>query len=115
MIAPIVCTPESQVVNSGVWVDWGDYTLTQRAGDPEAAGTTWTVDALEGRGTLVPIRMIRMAGNVARQQLPHYGADYEFSMRLARHGARLMMTNRTSVTIDGEPELLGRPPTRDRS
>ena len=107
VISPIVCAGEGRVVNSGVWVDWRDYTLTQRAGDPEPAGSTWTVDALEGRGTLVPIRFIRAAGNVARQELPHYGADYEFSMRLARHGAPLMMTNRTSVVIDWEPERLG--------
>ncbi len=60
---------------------------------------TWPTDLFEGRGTLVPMHMIRAAGNVDREHLPHYAADYEFSQRLKRHGFRLLMTNRTTVRV----------------
>ena len=98
-VAPIARVEDGSIVNGGTWFDWKTYEITQGVQEPEAS-STWSVDALEGRGSLVPIRAIRAAGNVDRERLPHYGADLEFSLRLARHGWPPMMTNRTSVTVD---------------
>ena len=98
-VAPIARVEDGSVVNGGTWFDWKTYEITQGVDEREKA-STWPVDALEGRGSVVPIRAIRAAGNVDRARLPHYGADLEFSLRLARHGWPAMMTNRTSVTVD---------------
>jgi glycosyltransferase involved in cell wall biosynthesis len=106
VVAPIAIGTDGTVVNSGVWIDWRTYEITQRMNDAGPPNATWDVDALEGRATLVPLEMVRAAGNVERERLPHYAGDYEFSLRLARRGFPLKMTNLTSVTVDWDvPEL----------
>ncbi len=112
VVAPIALGRDGAVVNSGVWIDWRTYAITQRMDDAGPRETTWEVDALEGRATLVPLEMVRAAGNVERDRLPHYAGDYEFSLRLGHHGWPVMMTNRTSVTVDWDPERMSKYWTR---
>lgn len=107
-VAPIALAADGSVVNSGVWIDWPTYTLTQRMDDPGPPFSTWPVDALEGRGTLVPLSMVRVAGNVAHDRLPHYAADYEFSRRLNQRGFPILMTNRTSVVVEWDTDRMSR-------
>ena len=99
-------------MNSGVWIDWRTYEITQRMHDAGPPDATWDVDALEGRATLVPLEMVKAAGNVEPDRLPHYAGDYEFSLRLARRGFPLKMTNRTAVTVDWDLERLLKYSTR---
>ena len=54
------------------------------------------VDVLPGRGTLVPLEVFRRIGTFNRR-LPHYGADYEFSIRARRAGFRLAVSHRAKV------------------
>jgi GT2 family glycosyltransferase len=51
------------------------------------------VDVLPGRGTLVPVEVFRRIGTFNRRRLPHYGADYEFSIRAKRAGFRLAVSH----------------------
>ena len=98
-VAPIaVDAIDGSVVNAGTTIDWQRFRMLHRRDVPETPGT-WPTDVFEGRGTLVPLRMIRVVGNVDRERLPHYAADYEFSRRLARRGFRLLMTNRTEIRV----------------
>jgi GT2 family glycosyltransferase len=55
------------------------------------------VDVLPGRGTLIPVEVFRRIGNFNRKKLPHYGADYEFSMRAKRAGFPLVVSHRARV------------------
>jgi GT2 family glycosyltransferase len=55
------------------------------------------VDVLPGRGTLVPTEVFRRIGTFNRRCLPHYGADYEFSIRAKRAGFRLAVSHRAKV------------------
>ena len=55
------------------------------------------VDVLPGRGTLVPVEVFRRIGTFNRRRLPHYGADYEFSIRAKRAGFRLAVSHRARV------------------
>lgn len=55
------------------------------------------VDVLPGRGTLVPLEVFRHIGTFNRRRLPHYGADYEFSIRARRAGFRLAVSHRAKV------------------
>lgn len=50
------------------------------------------VDVLPGRGTLIPVSVFRAVGLFDAVNLPHYGADYEFSRRAARAGSRLLVS-----------------------
>jgi GT2 family glycosyltransferase len=55
------------------------------------------VDVLPGRGTLVPIEVFQRIGTFNGRRLPHYGADYEFSIRAKRAGFRLAVSHRAKV------------------
>src|SRR5688572_11778762 len=55
------------------------------------------VDVLPGRGTLVPVEVFAQIGTFNRRRLPHYGADYEFSIRAKRAGFILAVSHRARV------------------
>ena len=55
------------------------------------------VDALPGRGTLVPVEVFKKIGTFNYRKLPHYGADYEFTVRAKRAGYRLIVAHRAKV------------------
>lgn len=57
----------------------------------------YKVDALSGRGTLYSARLFKTHGGVRTLLLPHYMADYEISMRFARHGTPLIVSSRAIV------------------
>jgi GT2 family glycosyltransferase len=50
------------------------------------------VNVLSGRGTLIPAQAFFELGLFAEEQLPHYGADYEFSVRCARASYELLIS-----------------------
>lgn len=81
-----------KVLDAGEYIDWPSYTFPVRDDAPAAGAFRDDVDVLPGRGSLVPLAMIRAAGNVDAQRFPHYIADYEFFCRLRRHGFRLGVT-----------------------
>ena len=82
----------SHVLDAGEFIDWDTYSFpvntVQKPGDIYVEG----VDLLSGRGTLIPLSMVRDAGNVNGARFPHYIADCEFFSRLKRKGFRLGVT-----------------------
>ncbi len=58
---------------------------------------TYEVDALAGRGTLVPVYAMRKFGTLRSRLLPHYLADYEFSIRMKKNGMKLLVSSRAQV------------------
>jgi GT2 family glycosyltransferase len=88
---------EATVVDAGVRINW----LTAKHINL-AAGRTYAdilredslihkVDVLPGRGTLIPIEVFKEAGLYDFKNLPHYGADYEFSRRANMKGYDLLI------------------------
>jgi GT2 family glycosyltransferase len=57
------------------------------------------VDVLSGRGTLIPAEAYQEAGLYDSVHLPHYGADYEFSLRAKKKGYNLFI-NYKSVVVN---------------
>ena len=55
------------------------------------------VSVLPGRGTLIPMEVFSRIGNFNSRRLPHYGADYEFTVRAKRAGFRLIVSHRARV------------------
>jgi len=94
---------DGALISVGPKITWGrpDICDLQRIVDePEVLCRDEIVDSLEalsGRGTLVPIRVFRRVGNFRRILLPHYIADYEFSARAKRRGERLLVSTRAVV------------------
>lgn len=60
--------------------------------------TLYDVDALSGRGALYAVAAVRAAGGMRPRMLPHYLADYELALRVARAGYRLVVSGR-AVTL----------------
>ena len=79
----------SKVLDAGEYVDWNTYSfpvITKIESDQQFRDD---VDVLPGRGSIIPLEMIRVAGNVDARLFPHYLSDYEFFYRLKSHGFRL--------------------------
>jgi GT2 family glycosyltransferase len=82
----------SRVLDAGEFIDWGTYSFPVKTVRKEGETYVDGVDLLSGRGTLVPLAMVRAAGNVNGTRFPHYIADCEFFSRLKRKGFRLGVT-----------------------
>ena len=76
-----------------------DLLDNQRKRDPN--GRPHSVDVLSGRGTLYPVSAIRKAGSMIPCLVPHYLADYEFSIRVRRAGYQLLVSEQ-AVTISAD-------------
>ena len=57
------------------------------------------VDALPGRGTLYPIRIVRKIGLMRPWLLSHYYADYEYAARAKRIGLRNLVASEAAVFL----------------
>lgn len=105
--ATAVQAPEGDlVVDGGVRIDWRTA-RTQRLAHRKLLSRLRVeepdmvpVDALAGRGMLVPVAVFREVGLLAADVLPQYGADWEFSCRAARAGYRLYVSRRAVVQAD---------------
>jgi len=101
-----------KVLDAGEYIDWPSYTFPVRDDAPPAGVFRDDVDVLPGRGSLVPLAMIRVAGNIDAQRFPHYIADYEFFCRLRRRGFRLGVTG--AARLEAHIEETGIIPTAPR-
>ncbi|MGI9507733.1 MAG: glycosyltransferase family 2 protein, partial [Geminicoccaceae bacterium] len=76
-------------INAGVRIDWRGYGFSPCPPTASEHPFNGDVDVLNGRGVLVPLAMIKKAGNVDDAAFPHYIADYDFFCRLREAGFRL--------------------------
>ena len=86
-----------KILDAGEFIDWENYAFPVINEIDADAQFRDDVDVLPGRGSLIPLEMIRTAGNVDAQMLPHYLADYEFFYRLKENGFRLGVTYNAQI------------------
>lgn len=87
----------SHILDAGEFIDWRNYEFTVKTTVMPGEKSCGDVDVLPGRGSLVPLRMIRSVGNVDADTFPHYIADYEFFCRLKSRGFSLLVTYEAQV------------------
>jgi GT2 family glycosyltransferase/SAM-dependent methyltransferase len=87
----------TRVLDAGEYIDWATYSFPVKSSVGVDECFCDDVDVLPGRGSLVPLRMIRVAGNVDARTWPHYLADYEFFYRLKQRGCRLGVSYETRI------------------
>lgn len=87
----------TRVLDAGEYVVWSPYSFPVKTNVDPSERFCDDVDVLPGRGSLIPLSMIRTAGNVDARRFPHYLADYEFFYRLKRKGFRLGVSYETRV------------------
>jgi GT2 family glycosyltransferase len=104
----------STILDAGEYIKWESYTFPARTtindGETYYAG----IDVLPGRGTLVPVYMIRKAGSIDAVRFPHYIADYEFFVRLKRNGFPLGITYETRIASHVDTTGYAQPPGRQQ-
>ena len=110
---------DGTLISLGPKIDWWRSQicdLNKLVDDPEVLcreEVIESIDALPGRGTLVPVRVFRRIGNFRPILLPHYIADYEFSARAKQRGERLLLSTRAVVyTVPERPRPAGPPGVR---
>lgn len=79
----------TRILDAGEYVDWDSYSFPVKRMREPGEQYVEGVDLLSGRGTLVPLFMVRCAGNVNGERYPHYISDCEFFARLKRSGFSL--------------------------
>ncbi|MEZ2129479.1 MULTISPECIES: methyltransferase domain-containing protein [unclassified Sinorhizobium] len=102
-----------KTLDAGEYIDWATYSFPIKHSVEPGERFCDDVDVLPGRGSLIPLRMIRAAGNVDAVLLPHYLADYEFFYRLKQSGFRLGVCYETRILA--HIEETGIRPTTGRS
>jgi GT2 family glycosyltransferase len=102
-----LCISKGVAISSGVkvksWITTSTYhpfSGTEQFQIPK----NWLekVNYLPTRSLLVPVEAIRKNGLIAQHCLPHYGADYEFSRRLAKAGYTPFIYTGAWVEVDSE-------------
>jgi len=75
----------------------GPRQLTKAMKSERVIPTTLVVG---GRGVIIPASVFRELGLFDEENLPHYGADHDFYLRVAEAGIPLLVSTRASVDID---------------
>jgi GT2 family glycosyltransferase len=97
---------ESTVANGGVRINWltAKHTCLAKGARYEetyvSSPLLLPVDVLPGRGTLIPVEVFNRVGLYDNKNLPHYGADYEFSRRAKGNGYELLVNYDAVVVSD---------------
>lgn len=89
----------TEVVEIGVRIDWPTglvygvaQTISNRLSYYRNMKVVDNIDALPGKGTLIPVEVFRNGINFDYKTFPHYIADYEFSIRAKRNGFNLLVS-----------------------
>lgn len=88
----------TEVVESGVRIDWATglvygvaQTISSKISYYKNMDVVGNLDALPGKGTLIPIDVFNKGVNFKYKLLPHYIADYEFAINAKNHGFDLLV------------------------
>jgi GT2 family glycosyltransferase len=87
----------TRVLDAGEYISWSNYNFPLKTTVSPGERYCNNVDVLPGRGSLVPLRVIREVGNIDADRFPHYLADYEFFYRIKSHGFPLGICYETHV------------------
>lgn len=94
----------TKVVEAGIRIDWPTglvygvaQTVSQKLSYYSKMKFIDKLDALPGKGTLIPLKVIKKIGNFNYRRFPHYIADYEFANRAKRAGYDLIVDPKALV------------------
>lgn len=100
----VLANQPSKVVEAGIRIDWPSgivYGVAPVISDKlsyfQKMKVVDKLDALPGKGTLIPIKVFKKIGLFNQWRLPHYIADYEFSNRAKRTGFDLLVDTHALV------------------
>lgn len=81
------------LINNGWVVNYFDMTITP----VKEKAQVRPVDALSGRGVLIPMSAVFLVGNIRRRVFPHYLADIDYTTRLSESGWDLIVSKSADI------------------
>jgi GT2 family glycosyltransferase len=94
------------VVDGGVRIHWPSAKfMSLKILHGQEKDTFYTVSALSGRGTLIPVSVFHRIGLYDARYFPHYTADYDFSLRA--HKAGYVLAVHSSCYLYSKTKLTG--------
>jgi GT2 family glycosyltransferase len=81
----------------GVYINWNKFFFSSIKINSEEKSYCNDIDTLPGRGTIIPIDIVRDVGNINVKKFPHYFADYEYFCRIKERGYTLFVTYETKI------------------
>lgn len=100
----VMSQDENEVVEAGIRINWKTglvFGVAPAVSSERAYFERMTIvdklDALPGKGTLIPIEVFQKVGSFDYKHLPHYIADYEFANRAQRAGFKLIVDTHALV------------------
>jgi GT2 family glycosyltransferase len=95
LLAQCYSKQSGRLIDAGVHVDWRRFTFAQ-------AATPDKINCLSTRGLFLRAGDLMAIGGFYPLLLPHYGSDYEFTIRARRRGMKLMTHPSLSLVLDEE-------------
>ena len=94
----------TEVVEAGIRIDWSQglvygvaQTISNKLSFYKDKDVIGDIDALPGKGTLIPVWVFKKIGRFNYKKLPHYIADYEFTNRARRAGYQLLVDTKARL------------------
>lgn len=89
----------AKILDAGITLQWKPYRYGQVVYHSQQAYVQ-NVATVSGRGVLIPVPVIKQIGNFAKEKFPHYGADYEYGLRIKAAGIPLIIANAAVVYLN---------------
>lgn len=93
LLQAIAIGNEGQVVDRGVNVNWREYKF-------RGAENTEMINCLSTRGLFLRMEDFETIGGFHPKLLPHYGSDYEFTIRARRKGFNLAVNEKLYLLMN---------------
>lgn len=90
------------IIDSGVKIDWKKLKFNPIEVVDDGDNLIRDIDVLSTRGILIPVKVILDIGNFIPNKLRHYLSDYEYTIRMKKHGYTLLTSKKVIVFLNSE-------------
>ena len=90
------------IIDSGVKIDWRNLKFDPKEVVDDGDDLIRDIDVLSTRGILIPVNIILDIGNFIPHKLRHYLSDYEYTIRMKKHGYTLLTSKKATVFLNSE-------------
>ena len=90
------------IIDSGVKIDWRNLKFNLKKVVDDGDNLIRDIDVLSTRGILIPVNVILDIGNLIPNKLRHYLSDYEYTIRMKKHGYTLLTSKQAIVFLNSE-------------
>lgn len=90
------------IIDSGVKIDWKNLKFDPKEVVDDGDDLIRNIDVLSTRGILIPVNIIFDVGNFIPHKLRHYLSDYEYTIRMKKHGYTLLTSKKAIVFLNSK-------------